>query len=198
MKNIKRENLIILIFPAILMITIAHVIIGGPNSNHFRSSWLPECESIEDVVFPIDRYGFPNQEVILINGKIYDLENLSKRTHELSENNRLKDTLKISRQEIGDVLELYFAQGLIYNVWCLDENSAGDLIEYKELYPKKRDEDEGCMTTKLKKYTFKNISENPSHIRFKFLICANEECPENDKSYDDKDYTYEFDIFIIQ
>lgn len=113
-------------------------------------------EKKEDIEFPVDDKGYPQNNVVMINNKAYPID--------LVGQSQMESEIEVKMDEDSDILEIVLPQRLPINYWSLDEKENLNLVSYSMIdFPIKNE----------------NMLEGPSPAVQKFVLnVAREESSE--------------------
>ena len=143
----------------------------------------------EEIDFPKDDKGYPQGNIVLVNGKDYILENIEKST--VSSHITHEIDLKLE-EKADDIVEVILSQNNPINLWSIQENEDIDLISYNKLELKIEDKNmlEG-VSARLQKFSFRVPTDKSIIISFKWANVN-----EIEKSFKDKKENYLLKIKI--
>lgn len=142
------------------------------------------------VDFPVDDKGYPQNNVVIINGNTYsiNLKNNSNKTSKID----AKIELKLSDDE-KDV-EIILPQYLPINNWFIEEKNYINLKSYEKLeYPIKKDNMIEGITPFVQKFNIEVSVSEATELVFKWANIN-----EANKSFEDKNEDYLLKIVITQ
>lgn len=138
--------------------------------------------------FPVDKSGYPINNVVLIDGKKYELTNLDDRFTQ----SNITEEIQVNKAE--DDIEIVLPVQGINLVWNFKFEDGFYIESYDKISMKKyiKEEKDGC-PTQVEKFKFTIFSEDNETIEFKLSDFS-----EMNKGFDDRNGDYTLKIKIIR
>ncbi|EFE27711.1 hypothetical protein HMPREF0389_01342 [Filifactor alocis ATCC 35896] len=170
---------------SIALLMISMIILFVACRNHVK------LNNKEEVFFPKGDNGYPQNNIVMINGKQYllkHIESAMNNSHVIHEID-----LELSEETEG-MVEVILPQNIPINFWSIGVNEEIDFISYHKIdYPiEDKDIVEGVSAT-LQKFCFIVPLEKDTSISFKWSNVN-----EIEKSFNDRDENYLFKIKIFR
>lgn len=144
----------------------------------------------KSVDFPLDDKGYPQNNVVIINGNTYsiDLKNNS------NENSKTKTKIELNLSDDKKDIEIILPQYLPINSWFFDEKNYINLKTYEKLeYPIKKDNMIEGISPFVLKFNIEVSDSETTELVFKWANIN-----EANKSFEDKNEDYLLKIAITQ
>lgn len=158
---------------------------------------LVGCNSISDMErnttmdFPKTDKGYPQGNIVMINGKEYPLKNIE----EATANSKISYEIELNLKDKAEgTIDVVLPQNSSINLWSIESNERIDLISYNKINCEIKNTDmiEG-ISSKLQKFQFVVPPEEDTSVSFKWSNVN-----EIEKSFNDKQESYLLIIKISQ
>lgn len=169
------------ILVSIFMIVILIFSTGCNNSNGLKNQ--------NQTDFPKDDKGYPERNIVIVNGEEYNLDNIEKTAVDSPVQHEID--LELSEED-GNIVEIILPQINPINIWSIENKENVDLVLYSkdELIIEENNMLEG-VSANLQKFRFTVPQDEDTYVSFKWANVN-----EIKKSFDDKKERYLLTIKI--